>query len=590
MAKIYGQIAAAGKMTFDKSFSRMNGQPLDASEVYYSLADAEAYAATSAAYVGQKIVVVDEENGVVKHYGVEVDGSLKELGAATLGDNKTIELDEGILSLKNWGKEYYKWIDANGDDPNAEDYVAGHYEKYVLAEGEAWPAGLEPKAATAEDGTVVLGWYQASNQTSQQISNTVGQLSNTVETLANSIGSAEDAPTEETVYGALNAIKKEFSDFETETLPNLLDVTEDSVITGALTVENTVDVIGDMSVTGKLTINNEEVATKNYVDGTIATQISEANHLKRVIVDVLPSVEEAKENIIYMIKSGLALTGDKYQEYMLINGDLEMIGDTSVDLTNYVQKVENATLNNLAALAADGALIDAGIALQDVVDHLIDDEKHITAEERAAWDSGAALATTNAAAIESLVKITQNDADKLAALPGIKSIGANLVLGEDGVLSAVAEQYKLPAATAESLGGVKVGTGLAIDAEGVLSVPVVEANGLALTNDGISLALASSSAAGALSSELFEKLSNIEIGAQANVIDGILLAGTEATIQGKKVSIPFASTTNVGLVLGSTDDNKISVADDGTMEVNRVSVAKLYVPDDVELILDGGNA
>jgi hypothetical protein len=44
MAKLYGEILSSALMTFDKSFARANGQPLDASEVYYSLTEAQKYA------------------------------------------------------------------------------------------------------------------------------------------------------------------------------------------------------------------------------------------------------------------------------------------------------------------------------------------------------------------------------------------------------------------------------------------------------------------------------------------------------------------------------------------------------------------
>ena len=50
MAKLYGEIASSALMTFDKSFARANGQPLDSTEVYYSLAAAQEYAAGAGAY------------------------------------------------------------------------------------------------------------------------------------------------------------------------------------------------------------------------------------------------------------------------------------------------------------------------------------------------------------------------------------------------------------------------------------------------------------------------------------------------------------------------------------------------------------
>ena len=101
MAKLYGEIAAKSLLTLDKSFARANGQPVDASEVYYSLEAAKAYAAGAQAYIGQKIVVIEE--GIVSHYSVEDEaGTLKELGSKPVADGTTIEIDEdGKITLAN---------------------------------------------------------------------------------------------------------------------------------------------------------------------------------------------------------------------------------------------------------------------------------------------------------------------------------------------------------------------------------------------------------------------------------------------------------------------------------------------------------
>ena len=101
MAKLYGEIAAKSLLTLDKSFARANGQPLDASEVYYSLDAAKTYAAGAQAYIGQKIVVI--ENGVVSHYSVEdTEGNLKELGAKPVADGTTVEIAaDGKITLAN---------------------------------------------------------------------------------------------------------------------------------------------------------------------------------------------------------------------------------------------------------------------------------------------------------------------------------------------------------------------------------------------------------------------------------------------------------------------------------------------------------
>ena len=101
MAKLYGEIASKALLTLDKSFARANGQPLDASEVYYSLAAAQEYAAGAQAYIGQKIVVI--ENGVVTHYSVNDEaGTLKELGSKPVADGTTVSIGaDGKITLAN---------------------------------------------------------------------------------------------------------------------------------------------------------------------------------------------------------------------------------------------------------------------------------------------------------------------------------------------------------------------------------------------------------------------------------------------------------------------------------------------------------
>ena len=82
-----------------------------------------------------------------------------------------------------------------------------------------------------------------------------------------------------------------------------------------------------------------DYATKIYV----GEQIANAEHLKREIVTVLPSDTEASDNIIYMLKVESATGNDKYQEYMKIDGTVQMVGDTSVDLTDYAKTADIPT-------------------------------------------------------------------------------------------------------------------------------------------------------------------------------------------------------------------------------------------------------
>lgn len=577
-------------MSMPKAINRTNPQPVDKTLVWNSLEALKNYAATDpVAYVGQvlSLVAYDAETAKiteVKAYIIKDEaGNIEEVGSATLGDNKTIALEEGVLSLNNWGKEYYKWIDPVGEE-GEDDYVAGHHEKYEMQEGDAWPAGLEPKAATAADGTVVLAWYQPSTVTIQGVSSAIASVQNTVTELTAGIGSREDAAGAETVYGAINKVEEDNA-ANAEAIKGLQEEAAKHLP------------LAGGTMTGDIILPDEsKAASEKVVDTKIAAAIGSAGHLKRAIVDALPTVEEADADTIYMVKDVLALEGDKYEEFMIIEGEWAQIGDTSVDLTNYVQKVAEATEGNLAALNADGALVDAGILAQDVTGHLADAVKHITADERTAWNEGAALAATNAEAIAALVKISQDDADKLAALPGIKSIGDNLELGEDGVLKAIMpDAYVLPAATATTLGGVMVAdvseTGLVLDGDGKLAIGIAAtANGLKKTATGLALDLATADNAGAMSPAMVTKLAAIAEGAEVNVVEGALLDGIAATIENKQIIIPTATTALAGLVYGTDADNGVAVAEDGTMSVNSLSTSKLYVPEGEELVLNGGNA
>lgn len=571
-------------MSMPKAINRTNPQPVDRTLVWNNIDELRAYAATDpVAYVGQilSLVVYDTETAKVtevKAYIIKDEaGTIEEVGSATLGDNKTIVLDNGTLSLNNWGKEYYKWIDPVGEE-GEDGYVAGHHEKYEMQEGDSWPAGLEPKAATAADGTVVLAWYQPSTTTIEGVSSAIASVQNTVAELTTGIGSREDAAGTETVYGAINKVEEDNA-ANAEAIKDLQDAQDDYLP------------LAGGTMTGALTLSDGSSAVS---ENRLAEAIAAAPHLKRAIVEALPSAEDADVNTIYMVLDGVDSDSDAYNEYMVIEGNFEKIGDTYVDLTNYVEKVESATEGNFAALTADGALVDAGLLVQDVKDHLDDTVIHVTAEERATWNSAKEVADQAAADLAALPEVSQENAEKLAALPAITEIGANLEL-TDGVLSAVAEQYELPAATADEIGGVKVGavnnSGLTLESDGNLAIGVsANANGLKKAADGLALEIATVDNAGAMSPEMVSKLADITAGAQVNVVEGALLDGVAATIENKQIVISTATAAAAGLVYSSDAADGVAVAEDGTMSVNSLSTSKLYVPDGEELILNGGNA
>jgi hypothetical protein len=87
--------------------------------------------------------------------------------------------------------------------------------------------------------------------------------------------------------------------------------------------------------------DSDEYDTSGMDDGAIAaaaniaTAISALNAIKISIVATLPEVGSAQTNTIYFVPNSSG-SGDSYDEYMLIDGAFEKVGNTAVDLSGYL--------------------------------------------------------------------------------------------------------------------------------------------------------------------------------------------------------------------------------------------------------------
>ena len=89
---------------------------------------------------------------------------------------------------------------------------------------------------------------------------------------------------------------------------------------------------------------------------------------------------------------------------------------------------------------------------------------------------------------------------------------------------------------------------------------------------------------------IVDKLDTIEEGAQVNTLEKITLAGVEVDIIDKVIDIPVAKVDKAGLVKSAVGANKVNVAADGTMSVNKVDINSIVVPVGEEVVLNGGNS
>lgn len=373
MAKIYNDFASANLMSFAKSFARLNGQPLDKSEIWYSLAEAQAYAATDAAYVGQTLAVIDSENKNVVFYGIQdAEGTLKEVGSAPVGDNLSIEIADGKVQLKNFGKEYYAYVPAVKD----EEGNITEESKYVLTEG--FKAGLEPRVIL--DGeNLVIAWYEPGNETIEDVATNVESVSKVVDELDE----------------ALNAEGG---------LVDQVDELKDQVGTAADDAGNAATglykELEDLADVVDTKADAENVYTKEEADEAIADAVAEAvanaAHLSRVIVDSvadIPVEDDKSLTCIYMVPTGLQSDDDKYDEYMVIEYDgtdeetgeaikirkVERVGSWEVDLKDYATVKD---LNDLSDVVENNQ-IAVDEALSDLEDAIAAEEERALAAEQA---------------------------------------------------------------------------------------------------------------------------------------------------------------------------------------------------------------
>jgi hypothetical protein len=90
--------------------------------------------------------------------------------------------------------------------------------------------------------------------------------------------------------------------------------------------------------------NDSQFQTQSQV----ASAIAAADHMKRKIVDSTDEITlDAPDasQYIYMVLKSSTKNGDKYDEYMVLDGALEKVGDWAVDLSGYVQKEEGKGLS-----------------------------------------------------------------------------------------------------------------------------------------------------------------------------------------------------------------------------------------------------
>lgn len=106
--------------------------------------------------------------------------NIENIGGSNLTtDEKSVSINEEVITLKDFGVKYYKFI------PETDD-VPAHYEAQIVDETNPWKEGLEPKVVS-ENGELILGWFEQNSATVDGITTQVVTLQGQVDTLTETV-------------------------------------------------------------------------------------------------------------------------------------------------------------------------------------------------------------------------------------------------------------------------------------------------------------------------------------------------------------------------------------------------------------------
>jgi hypothetical protein len=344
------------------SIKRGNPLPLDADSIFESYAALEAYAADVLAYPGQVVAVVNADSTGI--YYLDQNLAIKPVGVIPTGDGKSIEVTaDGVISMMG----------------------VSTAESLTLPRMKADKSGIEWVPVSS----VVQG--DGNDNTTYEFALNEAGTGFVVTTKFNGVavegGVFEFNPsiyTKDEVDGLIDGVDAKFGDLGDKTVAEVIAAEAKRAGDAEKALDEAIKAI-DFVDPDELADAIKDFATTSYVDGEIdkiEDAISKLNHFKAEVVDNVDDVTDV--GILYLIKNEDAIGADVYDEYILVNGEPTLIGDTTTDLSNYYNKddidgkvevLEGAIADEVEAREALAEEVEALKAIDNATQKELDDYK-----------------------------------------------------------------------------------------------------------------------------------------------------------------------------------------------------------------------
>lgn len=488
---------AADGLGFPLNFRRGNPNPLDNSSVWASLEAAKNYAATDpVAYVGQILTVVDHVNNVATVYAIQDEaGNLKKVGTSPVGDESTITVaGDGTVSLYGVSGLELTRTDDGGQTTKIT------YQPLLVDGKLTW---VEPSSTTVEGLATEIQSLKTRVDTVESSNNTA------IEGINSKIGTVTEG---KTVVEMINDAKTEAT-------------YDDTALSGRVA-----------TIEGDYLKAADKTAIENKMATDIATAKTEA--IETVLGEAVPEDFDTLKEIAAWIQSDTTASAQLVTRVTNIENDylkgadktelqgkidaLESFvgtlpeGATSTTVIAYIKEVVDGIKIGDYAKAADlTALTNRVKTLEDVgaeknIINSVDTEQFAVDENRKLTMKPIAMdkVTGLSAAIDS--KVDKVEGSRLISSDEATKL-EKLVLSEDGT----------------------------VEISGEINASNVKELGTWITTNRDTIP-------GLLSATDATKITDIESGAQVNILEAVSINGIDLVVEDKKVNIPLATATSDG--------------------------------------------